>query len=115
MMRYSTKLGITWLILLLLVLTVAVDYSRKKQAYAEKIWMRKTFQKAVGLTDLSITTAARYLRHYTLGDMATPFQDYPASLDHFPAGFVYAPPEMSSFPRPLKIGPLPELKLEAHQ
>jgi len=108
-MRHSSKLGITLLALLLLVLVAAVDYQHKRREYVENIWMRKSFQRAVGLTDLSITTAARYLRHYSLGDMATPFQDYPASLDHFPAGFVYSPPDFSEFPKPVKFGPLPNL------
>ncbi|MBU2646241.1 hypothetical protein KKI24_16160 [bacterium] len=106
-MRRSTKLGITLLLLLLLALTAIGDYHRQRARYADTIWMRRTLQKAVGLTDLAITTAARYLRHYTLGDLATPFQDYPASLDHFPAGFVFAPPDFSGLPRPIKFGPLP--------
>ncbi len=111
-MRHSSKLGICILILALLVLTAVIDNQRRQKTYAANIWMRQTFQKTVGLTDLSITTAARYLRHYTLGDMTTPFQDYPASLDHFPAGFVYAPPDMSDFPNPVKFGPLPKLNTD---
>jgi len=106
-MRYSSKLGITLLILILLTVVAVADYHRQRAKYAGTIWMRRDFQKVVGLTDLSITTAARYLRHYSLGDLATPFQDYPASLDHFPAGFVFAPPDVSSVPKPIKFGPLP--------
>ncbi|MFH2132633.1 MAG: hypothetical protein ABIK68_19805 [bacterium] len=109
-MRRSTKLGITLLLLLIVALAAIGDYHRQRARYADTIWMRRTLQKAVGLTDLSITTAARYLRHYALGDLATPFQDYPASLDHFPAGFVFAPPDFSGLPRPIQFGPLPILK-----
>jgi len=107
-MRHSSKLGIVLLALSLFVMLAVGDYHRQRKEFAGNLWMRKSFQRAVGLTDLSITTAARYLRHYSLGDMATPFQDYPASLDHFPAGFVFAPPDMSTFPAPIQYGPLPE-------
>ncbi|MBT7888419.1 MAG: hypothetical protein HN580_05335 [Deltaproteobacteria bacterium] len=107
MMRYSSKLGIALLILMLLALVAVADYHRQRAEYADIILMRQALQKAVGLTDLSITTAARYLRHYSLGDLTTPFQDYPASLDHFPAGFVYTPPDVSDVPKPIKFGPLP--------
>ncbi len=81
-----------------------IDYRRKRAVYAEKIWMRQQLQSAVGLTDLAITSAARYLRHYSLSDLATPFQDYPASLDHFPAGFVFAPPDYSGIRSSIKFG-----------
>ena len=90
--------------LVVAIIWEAVDYRRKRAAYVEKIWMRQHLQSAVGLTDLAITSAARYLRHYSLSDLATPFQDYPASLDHFPAGFVFAPPDYSGIHSTIKYG-----------
>jgi hypothetical protein len=87
-----------------------LDYRRKRTVYAEKIWMRQRLQSAVGLTDLAITSAARYLRHYSLSDLATPFQDYPASLDHFPAGFVFAPPDYSGIRSSVRYG---KMKVES--
>ena len=66
--------------------------------------LRRQFQKAVGLPNLAITSAARYLRHYSIADLTTPFQDYPASLDHFPAGFAFAPPDYSNMPSPIDFG-----------
>ncbi|MCP4366987.1 MAG: hypothetical protein GY797_02560 [Deltaproteobacteria bacterium] len=67
---------------------------------------RRQFQKAVGLPNLAITSAARYLRYYSITDLATPFQDYPASLDHFPAGFAFEPPDYSNMPSPIVFGKL---------
>lgn len=47
---------------------------------------------ALELTDLCLFTEARYTRHLTQADLHTPFQDAPASLDHFPSGSVVGPP-----------------------
>jgi len=43
------------------------------------------------LTDLSIWTEARYTRHPSQADIFAPFQDFPSSLEHFPAGSIIAP------------------------
>lgn len=44
----------------------------------------------LGLTDLALWTEARYTRHPSQADLFTPFQDYPAAAEHFPAGSVVA-------------------------
>lgn len=44
------------------------------------------------LTDLSIWTEARYTRHPSQADLFTPFQEFPAAPEHFPAGSLLAPP-----------------------
>ena len=54
----------------------------------------------LGLTDLAIWTEARYTRHPSQADLFSPFQDFPSSLEHFPAGSVVGVPDMSSFRRP---------------
>ena len=70
----------------------------------QQLKLRRQFQKAVGLPNLAITSAARYLRHYSITDLTTPFQDYPASLDHFPAGFAFTPTDYSDMPSPIVFG-----------
>lgn len=47
--------------------------------------------RALGLTDFAIWTEARYTRHPSQADFFAPFQDFPSSLEHFPAGSVMAP------------------------
>lgn len=44
------------------------------------------------LTDFAIWTEARYTRHPSQADLFTPFQDFPSSMEHFPAGSIMAPP-----------------------
>ena len=48
--------------------------------------------KRLDLTDLCLFTEASYTRHLTQADHHTPFQDYPFSLEHFPAGSILRPP-----------------------
>lgn len=45
----------------------------------------------LGLSDLALFTEARYTRHPALADLATAFQDNPASFEHFPSGSFVAP------------------------
>lgn len=45
----------------------------------------------LGLTDFAIWTEARYTRHPSQTDFFSPFQEFPSSLEHFPAGSVMAP------------------------
>lgn len=54
----------------------------------------------LGLTDLAIWTEARYTRHPSQADLFSPFQDFPSSLEHFPAGSVVGVPDMSGFEQP---------------
>ena len=48
--------------------------------------------KNLELTDLCLFTEARYTRNPAMADFATPFQDHPASMEHFPSGSIIAPP-----------------------
>src|SRR4030067_1331162 len=50
--------------------------------------------KRLELTDLCLFTEASYTRHLTQADLHTPFQDYPASLEHFPSGSLLHPPAL---------------------
>ena len=100
----------TWLALVVLGLCLlgSLEYwdcHIRLQRGQHELRTRRTFQKAVGLPNLAITTAARYLRHYSISVLATPFQDYPASMDHFPAGFAFAVPDYSGTPSSIVIGP----------
>lgn len=48
--------------------------------------------KNLGLTDLCLTTEARYTRHPSQADRHSAFQSHPSSLDHFPSGSIIGPP-----------------------
>jgi hypothetical protein len=49
--------------------------------------------KNLGLTDLCLSTEARYTRHLSQSDWHAAFQSHPLALDHFPSGSVLGPPK----------------------
>lgn len=64
---------------------------------------KKELAGLLGLTDLCLTTEARYTRHPSQADYFTPFQDNPGSLDLFPSGGAMAPPSFKGIPRKMAI------------
>lgn len=44
------------------------------------------------VTDLCLTTEARYTRHLAMADRHAPFQEHPLALEHFPSGSLILPP-----------------------
>lgn len=53
---------------------------------------RRIAVSALGLTDLSLATEARYTRHPAVTDMVVPFMDHPGAIEHFPSGSFWAEP-----------------------
>ena len=47
---------------------------------------------SLGLTDLCLSTEARYTRHLSQADWHAAFQSHPLALDHFPSGSIIGPP-----------------------
>jgi len=43
------------------------------------------------VTDLCLTTEARYTRHPAMADLHAPFQEHPLALEHFPSGSLILP------------------------
>ncbi len=46
----------------------------------------------LGLTDLCVSTEARYTRHPAVSDPIVPFMDHPGAMEHFPTGSFWVPP-----------------------
>ncbi|HER63458.1 MAG TPA: hypothetical protein ENO11_05740 [Desulfobacteraceae bacterium] len=65
---------------------VAPPSSREVELQGQKELVRR-----LCLTDFAIWTEARYTRHPSQTDFFSPFQDFPSSFEHFPAGSVVAP------------------------
>lgn len=68
----------------------------------EEIEAKKKIVSMLRLTDLSIWTEARYTRHPSQADWFAPFQDYPSSIEHFPAGSILYPSVLSQMEREQK-------------
>lgn len=47
--------------------------------------------RSLRVTDLCLTTEARYTRHPAMADRHAPFQEHPLALEHFPSGSLILP------------------------
>ncbi len=52
---------------------------------------KQMFVKKVGLPDLAISTEAKYIRHRSLTDIFSMFNENPISISYFLTSFAYAP------------------------
>lgn len=85
------------LLLLFLVLLACIDtglYFHYRQARNRQLAAREINDITVAgltLTDLCISTEARYTRHPAVSDPIAPFMDHPGAIEHFPTGSFWAP------------------------
>lgn len=84
-----------WFLALLLVLVVflggALLWANRQLANRETLVANQQLVKQLQLTDLALWSEARYARHPSQADWFSPHQDFPSSLEHFPAGSLIAP------------------------
>jgi len=90
-MRPSVLLGIGVLLAAVAGWALA-DGIAEKRAAAGVTWAEsRNVVQAFGLSDLAVTTEARYTRHPAASDSLVPFMDHPGGLEHFPSGSFSAP------------------------
>lgn len=77
---------------LLFFLMTILDAVSQQGMARESLDRRAALVSEFGLSDLALSTEARYTRHLTLADRHSAFQDHPTSFDHFPSGSIYLPP-----------------------
>jgi hypothetical protein len=77
-----------------LVLLVAILIQAQLAARGDLPLVRQEAEvvKNLGLTDLCLSTEARYTRHLSQADWHAAFQSHPLALDHFPSGSALGPP-----------------------
>ncbi|MBU4295212.1 MAG: hypothetical protein L6365_04400 [Desulfobulbaceae bacterium] len=73
-------------IVLLLLCSQRVHRAEKDQLPA-----RLQLVRTLKLTDFALWSEARYTRHPSQADWFAPFQDFPSSFEHFPAGSLMGP------------------------
>ena len=71
----------------LMTVWLLVASSTEATALAEK----RQLVQILGITDLSLSSEARYTRHPSQADLFSPFQDFPAAFEHFPTGSIISP------------------------
>jgi hypothetical protein len=92
MMRRSTVYLTTTALLALVLAGLLLHASREVRASEPQFARKAELVRQIELTDLCLFTEANYTRNPSMTDMATPFQDSPMSLDHFPSGGLLGPP-----------------------
>ena len=70
----------------------ALHASLEVAGAAAPLARKSALVRRLSLTDLCLFTEASYTRHPSMTDLATPFQDSPMSLEHFPSGALLQPP-----------------------
>lgn len=72
-----------------MLLPLHAHYSQQRSASGLKLQVAQL--QNLHLTDLCLTTEARYTRHPAMADRHAPFQEHPLSLEHFPSGSLILP------------------------
>ena len=77
--------------ILLVALLFMYSHTVDQGNWKSELEAKKELVGRLGLTDFAIWTEARYTRHPSQADFFSPFQDFPSSFEHFPAGSIIAP------------------------
>lgn len=90
-MRPSGGLLLILVILTLLSGALMVTMPARRAAQAENFQMLQRVVLLLGLSDLSLSTEARYTRHPAVSDPVVVAMDHPGGIDHFPSTLFWAP------------------------
>ena len=78
--------------LLFTAVNVAIFLSLPLHARHRQLHSRSVAQlQDLHVTDLCLSTEARYTRHPAMADRHAAFQDHPLALEHFPSGSLILP------------------------
>jgi hypothetical protein len=91
MIKSKIFIGFTLVEILLLIFFFFSSFAVQQSSREIELDAQKELVSHLRLTDFSIWTEARYTRHPSQTDFFSPFQDFPSSFEHFPAGSVIAP------------------------
>jgi hypothetical protein len=74
-------------------------HARQEQNYSDgKTILQGAHLRNLHVTDLCLSTEARYTRHPAVSDRHAPFQDHPLALEHFPSGSLILPTSPRAIP-----------------
>jgi len=68
------------------------DAAEGHRAWDKKVVVLQQVASDLRLSDLALSTEARYTRHPAVSDSAVIGMDHPGGLDHFPSTLAFAPP-----------------------
>ena len=74
------------------VLVLSLAIGERRQQYRSQWQEGRAAVRSFGLSDLALSTEARYTRHPAISDPLVPFMNMPGSFEHFPSGSFFASP-----------------------
>lgn len=80
-----------FLVLIMLLATLLAGIMEQRAKMLRSYDAAAKMVTLLGLTDLALTTEARYTRHPAVSDGVVPFMDHPGAMEHFPSGSFFAP------------------------
>ncbi len=98
--------GVAYLAFILTLAILTASLMAAGAAKSVDVSEKQQLVKALGITDLSLFSEARYTRHPSQADLFAPFQDFPGALEHFPTGSMI-PPNPIGFSSRIRIQQLP--------
>lgn len=90
-LRPATRVLLLLGALLFLGCLMLADIAKRRSGQTAQ---QRTVQRVVAnlaLSDLALTTEARYTRHAAVSDAVVVGMDHPGGLDHFPSTLFFAP------------------------
>lgn len=90
-MRPSAGLLAVVLVLTVLFSVLAQSSTSKRRIQEENVLLLQGVVFHLGLSDLALSTEARYTRHPAVSDLVVVSMDHPGAIDHFPSTFFWAP------------------------
>jgi hypothetical protein len=94
--RYRSYVAFTVLEAAVLAALLGYGHRVARLDESQSLPEKRRLVERLQLTDLALWTEARYTRHPSQADFFSPFQDFPSSFDHFPAGSIIAPARRSA-------------------
>jgi hypothetical protein len=90
-MRRSIQFLLFIAVCLVIFLLLPLHARHKQQVSAREFQPHGAELRKLRVTDLCLTTEARYTRHLAMADRHAPFQAHPLALEHFPSGSLVLP------------------------
>lgn len=91
-MRPSAGLLAVVLVLAALFSVLTQSWASKRRIQEENVLLLQGVVFHLGLSDLALSTEARYTRHPAVSDLVVVSMDHPGAIDHFPSTSFWAPP-----------------------
>ncbi len=92
-MRSSTGLLLVFCLICTISAILFTGIHAKRQDQEKRVLHLATIVSDLALSDLALSTEARYTRHPVASDTVVISMDHPGAIDHFPSTIFWAPIE----------------------